>query len=389
MTSPPPILHYSPLSEYRAPSERSARAWRRLRSIWRAARAAIRTRGEADDGERDGAGLPARQVPADALPSFEVAAAADALATALDGWPEAESGARRVRAVVGPPGSRVQEVVAELARRAGWREIEPPARSELLERGGVIAERAAQLEAGDGAPAVVCRLERWLLRSESALPSARLMLGALRGGPSPVLVGCDSWAWSFLDGTLGAADLFGEPLALAPFDGEKLARWLGPPMRSRGLTCRPRDNRDEVIFETAPEAGSRVLMKLAAMSRGNAGVALELWSRSLRLAAEEERTVWALPPAESELTLPPWLGPAHHFVLHALLLHGGLDRGTLLAVLPLPRHDVLRRVRELCDAGILIEDGEEGDGGELSVPLSAYVPVRQRLADEGFLIDAF
>lgn len=384
MDRPPPIFRYSPLSEYKAPSERAARTARRLRRIWKTATAAFRDPTAAAGDGSEGLDPEAALVAAEALPRFEVEAAADALAEALDGWREVDSTSGRVRVVVGPPGSHVDEVAAELARRERWRELEPPSRADLLVGPGALRGRTTEIEADAGEPAFVRRLERWFLRSERALPSTRLLLAALRRRPSPVLVSCDSWAWAFLDSALGASDLLGEPLALAPLEGGQLERWLGPPMRSQGLTCRPRDEHDELVFDGDRDTASRVLGKLAAVARGNPGVALELWRRSLRRAADREDTVWALPAADSELDLPRRLGAEHDFVLHAILLHGGLERDLLLEALPLPRHDVLRRLEELRDAGIVAQGG-----GEVSIPLAAYVPVRQRLAEEGFLVDGF
>jgi hypothetical protein len=74
----------------------------------------------------------------------------------------------------------------------------------------------------------------------------------------------------------------------------------------------------------------------------------------------------------------------HRFLLHAILLHGGLTLPTLLTVLPMPPDTVIEGVRTLQAAGVV----DTVDDHLHVVPL-AYAHVRQHLADEAFLIDAF
>lgn len=398
MDQPDAIWRYAPLSEHSVPSVPVTRAIRRAGRLWRATRSAV---GLDDDlsAEREELSRPDDRVLEKLVPRFEVEKAVEALASALGDWPTGRTGADRVRVVVGPPGSGVGSVVAGLAARRGWRSLEPPPRPELLQRPSVAREVVSGLGGGDDTPAVIDRLERWVLRDARMLPTVRWMLDALPGLPSPVLVGCDSWAWSFLDRALGAGDYLGAPWALAAFDGRALDCWLGAPMRAAGVICRPTDERKDPVFGSVEEEGtaectqerpvSRALSRLASAARGNPGIALELWRRGLQLegGGEEvggERTVWTSPLRDVEEVVPARLERIRTFILHAILLHGGLDRGTLLEVLPFPAHDLLGRVRELAQRR-LVEETE----GELSISATAYGAVRDHLASGGFLIDGF
>jgi hypothetical protein len=154
---------------------------------------------------------------------------------------------------------------------------------------------------------------------------------------------------------------------------------------------RPEQSRSD---KQEPRAETSDLVKgLAARARGNLGVALALWSSSLRTrddnSAESKpasrRAYWVASLAELELPkLTTDLDQLHRFVLHAILLHGGLSLSMLATLLPFSREDISRRVSELRTAGVLHEQNDT-----LRVTLLAYPEVRQDLVGEGFLADAF
>ncbi len=405
-----PIWSYSPLSRYAVPGEPSTEALGRLRRGWKTVVGALR-RSRAEETAPEERNRPSPEVLAGLLPCFDVEAATVALAAALEDWPAGDGSVSPTRVVVGPPGSGTRQVIEELARRRGWMEVPPPPRIELLEDTDAARQRLAGLDSETGRPAVIAELQRWLLRSERGLPLMRRLLERMRDPPAPALIGCDSWAWSFLDLTLGIRDLLGEPLVLDALDAPALSVWLGEPFRTRGLACRPMEKPDEMVFpdpspgtgvereangeSASPVPSSPLLVRLASASRGSPGVALELWRRSLRLAKEQTRqdseargdrraTVWIAPVEESGIAVPSRLELSHRLMLHTILLHGGLERDLLAAVLPLPRHEVLRRLRDLGREGLV-----EESGAEVSIPIAACVAVRDYLEAEGFMVDGF
>lgn len=403
MTAPQPIWRYVPAAEYVVPSSLSTDTLRGLRRVWKTALAAVRSpRGP--EGQPRERSRPPSEVLAGLLPDFDADAMSGALAAALEDRPDLESAERRVQVVIGPPGSRTGQVVAALARRRGWGELPAPARADLLGGAEAIRDPLRALEPESTRPVAIPELHRWLLRSERGLPLLRVLLERLRDPSSPVLIGCDSWAWSFLDRTVGG-DLLGAPLALAALDAPALESWLGSPLRSKGLVCRSLEKPDEPVFGPPPDersqsdggsqALSAALVKLASAARGNPATARELWRRCLRVEdgdresadpkeLERENTLWAAPAKDSETVIPPQLEAVHRFVLHAVLLHGGLERELLPEVLPFPRHDLLRRLRDLLHQGLLLEER-----GAVSVAPAAYPEVRGYLRSEGFLVDDF
>jgi hypothetical protein len=188
----------------------------------------------------------------------------------------------------------------------------------------------------------------------------------------------------------------GEPLVLAPFDGSGLDHWLGAPFRSGEFVCMRSGSREEIFSSKTQEGSDRhsLLDQLASAARGNPGVALAIWRRSLRAedlragknertATERDRSWWAAPPEEAERELPNESDDLDRFVLHASLLHGGLERELLTEGLPFPRDEVAQRLDRLISARILLE-GITG----LMVSEAAYIPVRRSLATRGFLVDS-
>lgn len=389
-------------TEYAVPSDLPTDTLRGFRRLWKIALNALpwRQRATGETPERD-------RLPSELLdglvPGFDAGAIADALAETLDGSPDAEPAGRRTRLLVGPPGTHPGEIVTALARRAGWPEIAPPARADLIRRPQAIGERLESLAKEVSQPAAIPELHRWLLRSEHGLPQARELLERLRQAPAPLLIGCDSWAWSFLDRTVGIGDLLGQPLALAALDGAGLASWLGSPFRAGRLVCRSAERRQETIFgapasaeqTNGDDAVPNSLVRLAALARGNPGVALELWRRCLRVESGDGNqpqaastdlrdTIWATSLHESEVVVPRTIERIHNIILHTVLLHGGLEPDLLAAVLPFARHELRQRVGELVRQGLL-----EERKGEVAMVVAAYPAVRDHLDTEGFLIDGF
>lgn len=387
---------YAPLSEHAVPSSPAAEA-----AGWGARRLWKRLRGALSGGGRDSdrARIELDRLSSDRverlMPSVEWSAAASALAAALAEWSEDARVPTPVRPVVGPPGSGVGAVLGLIAREREWPLVEAPRSADLLERSAALQGIFDALDDASDRPLVLCRLERMYLRHEVALDFVRELVEAIASGRRRILVGCESWAWSYLRRAIDVEGLLGRPWAARAFGAEQLDQWLGSPFRSQDLECRQAGS-EQLVFAPAGEEArksSRVLEQLAAAARGIPGVALELWRRSVRSwdHAEESgkydpaRTYWVAPDGALDAPqLPPGADRLHRLVLHCLLLHGGLDSRTLPALLPLSHDRVLRRVRELASAGIV----EERDA-ELHVVLGAYPGARRELADDGLLTDDF
>jgi hypothetical protein len=151
------------------------------------------------------------------------------------------------------------------------------------------------------------------------------------------LIGCNIWAWQFLDHALGLRALVPRALPLPELEAADLRDWLQPALR-RGLPGG--DDADE-----PPDwEGEAFWSDLAERSRGRPAIAADL-------------CLHALPDDEPALPSLPSLDNEDRYLLHALLLHGALPPGDLAEVLadPLPqlraRLETLRRKGLLRDAG--------------------------------------
>ncbi len=313
-------------------------------------------------------------------------AAVPALQDALASWLEA---AEEPVLVLGAPYSGHEIILRAWAEDKGWRVIEPPTPEQILSREAMWLSGLAD---GD-TPWVLPRLERSYLRQTNGLAVVRGLLDAwTRGALGRGLIGCDRWAWAYLQhiwpGRIPTV------LTLQAFDSERLARWFRALAGKEGGPAprfRQSDSGEEVA--PSPQAGadatdtSPFLRHLAAYSRGLPGVAWALWRRSLLHApdtpADSERIVGVRPWGRLELpALPSGSGRDEAFILHALLLHGGLPDELLKRLLPLAPHAVRQLLHRLRDAGLV-----EHDGAVWRVAPSGYPVARQFLHASGYLTD--
>ena len=313
---------------------------------------------------------------------------------------------RRVVAFVGPPGSGIAEILAALAQQRQSPLLEPPETDRIL---GEMDAEDLDLTAWDASGEqmlVIPSLERFYLRHESGLTLVRSLIERLASG-GRVLVGCDSWAWAFLQQAAGIEDMLGPPMALAPFDAPRLDAWLRGAYDLRNTKFLQRGHDAPVFPKNSKESGnesdesqpttSDLVKSFAAHSRGNLGIALALWTSSLRIcdpdsdAAVESGTAsvgstfWLVPPSELELhATDSGADRIERLLLHALLQHAGLSLSMLVALLPFSRAQICRRLAELRVAGAVAERN-----GLFRVTLTAYPQIRHDLVGEGFLGDAF
>lgn len=97
------------------------------------------------------------------------------------------------------------------------------------------------------------------------------------------------------------------------------------------------------------------------------------------------RTIWVTPWVE--VPRPTLSSEADHhtaFVIHALLLHGGLPAPMLRHLLPTPAG----RITEILD-GLRVAGLAAVDEGRWRVTAIGYPPVREFLRGNGYLTDAF
>ncbi|MEM7111823.1 MAG: hypothetical protein AAF614_05280 [Chloroflexota bacterium] len=327
------------------------------------------------------------------------------------------NGRSPIQVVLDTPGSGVEQVVKDWARRVGWRIIAPPTVKQILAGGGGWLE---DLMRGERMPFVLPRLEKCFLRHYDGLNLINRLLDWLDATNQQCLIACDSWAWAFLEQAAQVEAALAEPWALAPFNGARLQFWL-PSLARRtyrgafvfrradnGRLIFPRADTDEEedLRRTIPDSldyyGEWVnvdyfLKQLAAYSRGMPGVVWAWWRQCLQVshdveidmavqqeaASDQGYTVWVQPWSQLKLiSIPPRWGSDALFILHALLLHGEMSAEAMSQLLPLTDNEIRQSLHNLAKINVVNQIH-----GLWRVTLLGYPTVRQKLQNEGFLVD--
>lgn len=396
----PQLWDYVPLSEYNVPSAPVAEvANRGLRRFWSRLR---RPNGKATDPDAEIVHQATTEI-FDALfasPNWE------AVSSVLGGRiiTGLADGKRR-QVFLGGPHRRTAEMLRSLAGEKGWAVMEAPPPDQIL-RGRVelptfLADSVV----------VIPELAQWYLRHDAGLEVVRTLLDWILSSPFPIIVGCDSWGWSYLDKAIQLAVALPHPRILAPLDATALRGWLRKHATVSGdqptvfreastgkvalaLNTTPNPDLDP---EDAAGEPSNLLTHIAAHGRGLPEITWSLWRESfLRFKADmltkaavkavsrkKERTIWMT--SWNQLKLPDFPdkpGHLHLFIKHALLLHAGLHESTLVLILPFPRGEIIRGLHELQVLGIVELASERW-----RITQAGYPAVRGALADEGYLVD--
>lgn len=148
---------------------------------------------------------------------------------------------------------------------------------------------------------------------------------------------------------------------------------------------------------------SEFLRDLAAASRGIQGVALAIWQRTLRAQPEEGTESKPSVQVQPDHADAPhcWVAPLHQLsfpvmpqasgralglVLHALLLHDGLDESLLAMISGLAGHELGNVLLRLAQADII---ARHEPGRRWQVTALGYPVARRHLQSWGFPVDSF
>jgi hypothetical protein len=331
------------------------------------------------------------------VPTTDVDTAADALETALSArnFPQPS-----VFVVVGAPCSATGRIIETWAARRGWPILDPPKADTLC-----LAENPWTAGLAASGPLVISRLEHCFLRHANGLEPFRRLMAMIAGRNETTVLGCDSWAWAYLTRAASIDRLFPEALTLAPFDAQRLGRYLRPnPFRGKMLHFRQADNGRPVLprqtnseeTQNGENATGReqnptdFLLQLAHTSMGNPAVAAAIWRHSLQSipdAADRDpldgSTLWVRPWSQVKRPgLPKSPDASDLFVLHHLLIHGGLPKPILSQLMPFPFRPAVHSLQRLEEAGLI-----HHFDGRWQVSPSGYPAIRQHIVNEGYLWD--
>ena len=243
------------------------------------------------------------------------------------------------------------------------------------------------------------RLEHCFLRHTDGLALVRRLFERIVGDEAGnAVIGCDSWAWAYLQHVWPVSGA--QVLTLQAFDAPRLSRLfadLAQPRPPGRLWFRNPDS-GKVAMAVPDEDGEvgDELVRLAAHCRGNVGTARNYWRQRLRATREIEGEAADKAPIEP-VDEVVWVSAAKNesmpavdndeevaLLLHAVLLHGGLSDQALVEVLPLSKHRCTAIVRRLQQLSLL-----EQHQGRWSVAPLAYAMVREWVSKHDLLRDVF
>lgn len=294
---------------------------------------------------------------------------------------EAGESAGPVTLLVGAPADGHAELLEAWARLSGERLLPEPT------AGALLAGEMPWSPAPSAHAWVIPRLERGFLRQATSLAGLRNFLeAALTGRLGRGVIGCDSWTWAYLQHALALPE--SAAVTLRAFDGERLTRYFSSTIRAalgEPQVIRAVGSGEPVLVDGEEAPTSRELRELAAHCRGQLGLAWHYWRARLCDEAPEGESPDTLWLAESldEATLPGEVGEESVLLLHALLLHGGLDEALLPEVLPFSHARALSGLRQLHRRGVV----SCADGRWRVAPLG-YMSVRRLLEERTYLVDA-
>ena len=340
------------------------------------------------------------------------------LMRSLSEWTAEENPETLLKVLVGPPGSGTGQIISAWADRQSWKVIDPPSAQQIL---AGDAAWLTFLNEINGQGFVVPDLEKIYLRHSTGLRLIRRFLDELWKRKVRCLVGCNSWAWAFLRHAMMADSFFGTPLSLDAFDKRRLDLWF------RRQACK--GGKKSIVFrqsvtgevilavdtdsnavcpvedseKPASDQKSGYLAAIASRSRGIPLVAWAIWRNSLLVSVDDEvmnkvgdeaqraatvdqgLTIWVRPWEQIGLPdMPPQVGRIDLFILHALLLHGGLDAETLNKTLSLTQAESDKTIIRLQSAGLI-----KLENSLWRVTLAGYPAVRAYLQNEDYLVDDF
>lgn len=370
-----PLWAVVELEQFRTPEQTQASQWRRsLRSIstW------LGGKNDAEQQVKDESEL--RALPevrlAHLVPPIDWAPAARALGQQL------EVQDAPVTFFITTPYSGHASVVTHWAEKHHVTCLAPPTLSEIAEGRTQWVEQCVNQREW-----AIPALERYFLRHTQGIQGVREFLErALSGRLGKGVIGCDSWTYAFLQQVIG---IDGAPVfTLQSMEGEQLARYFAQIATHSGQPPPVYSTRTgkQVLFDAAVKpkshSANKELQRLAAHCRGHIGLAWHYWRERLREPkADEGEALWLVDAlAEAELAVDT--GDIATLVLHALLVHGGLDDHSLGQVLPFSQHEALNARLALQRKGIV----SSSEGRWQIAPLS-YASVRQLLESRNYLVD--
>ncbi|MFO8085373.1 MAG: hypothetical protein R6U27_13755 [Desulfobacterales bacterium] len=307
------------------------------------------------------------------VPNWKIPAAA--LDEALKNWMESQKVTDPFKLIIGPPFSGHSEILSTWAKFHNLKVIISPSADQILNQDISYFKQFTQSDS----LWVIPDLEKLFLRHTKGLDLVRrLFNGLFTGEMGQGAIGCDTWAWAFLDHVLKAR--FFPVMILQAFQVQQMTAFFADVIsagsESHTVFRQTGDGKPVLIPFSLPGSDSQTetktspwIKEMTDYCRGNPGIALEYWRQSLRTMASKEnnekpikfnddfsdkKTLWVT--AWNKLTspsIPNDLNRDHTRLLYTLLIHGGLSEKLLYRLLPFSIHESINLLRFLESAQII------------------------------------
>ncbi len=208
---------------------------------------------------------------------------------------------------------------------------------------------------------VITRLDWCFLRCIDGLDTIEYLRNLVFKDASVFwLIGCNNWAWRYLDFIFQVSAYFGQIVSLPNAKGDELQSWLKPAIEQIDL-----EFSEELTPEKISESQELYFESLADNSSGISSVAAALWLRSLRYESDSETEdpeaqyqSDLIPPFKLKQKKPklpdlPNLIPEDRYILYSLLLHGGMSLSQLALSLGEAESPVKARVQFLVQSDVI------------------------------------
>ena len=235
----------------------------------------------------------------------------------------------------------------------------------------------------DDAPSIVVisRLEQCFLRCIQGWEGIEYLQNLTTRDSSRFwVVGCNHWAWAFLDRVCQISAYLEQPVNLPVLSGYELKQWLLPFFSDVMTLLNLEDMQASELPITLDEGSDSYWSALSNLSSGMGATAARLWLKSLRVRTSQPQ-VRSLLPAKPALPSAMTLSILDRHLLHSLFIHGAMTRSHLALSLGEAERQIRDRIQVLRRAGVILQRGRQ-----LSVHPAHYPRLFNELKNNNFLI---
>lgn len=242
---------------------------------------------------------------------------------------------------------------------------------------------------------IIPRLEWCFLRCIGGLETIEVLRDAISHDDSRFwLIGCNSWAWQYLEKVYQISAYLTNTVPIALLDQLQMQEWLETLSTEIPLiwttdndwsqlkpeASKTENQADQELDEIA-NTQKAYYSKLTDLSQGISNVASDLWWRSLSYEqSEAEDNKYTI--AKPKLPELPSLIPNDRYILYSLLLHSGMSLAHLTATLETNESIIKNRTQYLLQNGVINKEKNL-----LSVNPAYYPQLKIILSNNNFLVD--